>query len=45
MLVKFNRQNGIIVVDLTSAVREHARQEVTPLYFSRDSHLNVKGNA
>lgn len=43
-LMDFLRQNEIAAVDLTTALREKAKRESAPLYFSQDIHLNERGN-
>ena len=41
---KFCQENGLSVIDLTSALRESGKSESAPLYFDQDSHLNQRGN-
>jgi hypothetical protein len=45
VITDFLQHNGILVLDLTSALREKARTETEPLYYERDIHLNAPGNA
>jgi lysophospholipase L1-like esterase len=43
-LADFCRQNDIPIVDLTAALREKAAAEPALIYFSKDIHLNARGN-
>jgi hypothetical protein len=43
-LVEFCRQNDIPIIDLTAALREKVAAEPGLIYFSKDIHLNVRGN-
>jgi hypothetical protein len=42
-LLNFGQQNDILVLDLTTSVREQMQQEGQELYF-KDGHLNIQGN-
>lgn len=43
-LVEFCRQNEIEVIDLTAALRAASTAEPALIYYSKDIHLNARGN-
>ncbi len=43
-LIEFCRQNEIEVIDLTPALRAEAAAEPALIYYSKDIHLNARGN-
>lgn len=43
-LVKFGQQHNIAVLDITKSLREKAKNEADLIYFSKDIHLNPRGN-
>lgn len=44
VLADFCRQQSLACIDLTSALREKAKQETEPIYYRKDIHLNRRGN-
>ena len=43
-LIEFCRQNEITVIDLTAALRAETAAEPALIYYSKDIHLNARGN-
>lgn len=43
-LADFCRQHSLTCIDLTTSLREKAKQEPESIYFRRDIHLNERGN-